>query len=81
MAIETFYHWDFLPLGLRVLDAFLSLCCMKEFGDGFGWCHFCTLIDIVAETAIVSCSDTARWLPIANNLQEFFVHAVLSPDS
>ena len=24
-----------LPLGLRVLDAFLSLCCMKEFGDGF----------------------------------------------
>ena len=25
--------------------------------------------------------STARWLPIANNLQEFFVHAVLSPDS
>ena len=24
-----------LPLGLRVLDAFLSFCCMKEFGDGF----------------------------------------------
>ena len=25
-----------LPLGLRVLDAFLSSCCMKEFGDEFG---------------------------------------------
>ena len=24
-----------LPLGLRVLDDFRSLCCMKEFGDGF----------------------------------------------
>ena len=26
-------------------------------------------------------SHTARWFPIANNLQEFFVHAVLFPDS
>ena len=43
-------------------------------------CHFSTLIDIVAETAIVS-FNTARWLHIANNLQEFFVHAVLFPDS
>ena len=34
-TIETFYHWDFL-LGLRLLDAFLSFCCMKELGDGFG---------------------------------------------
>ena len=34
-AIVTFYHWDSLPLGLRVLDDFRSLCCMKEFGDGF----------------------------------------------
>ena len=38
-------------------------------------CCFCTLIDIVTETAIVS----FRTLP--NNLPEFFVHAVLSPDS
>ena len=34
-----------LPLGLRVLDAFRSFCCMKEFGDGFDWCNFSTLID------------------------------------
>ena len=26
-------------------------------------------------------SHIARWFPIANNLQEFFVHAVLFPDS
>ena len=26
-------------------------------------------------------SHTARWFPIANNFQEFFVHAVLFPDS
>ena len=25
-------------------------------------------------------SHTARWFPIANNLQEFFVHVVLVPD-
>ena len=41
---------------------------------------FCTFIDKVVETAIVS-FYTARWTPIANNLQEFFVHAVLFPDS
>ena len=35
MVIETFYHLGLFPLGLRVLDDFRSLCCMKEFGDGF----------------------------------------------
>ena len=55
---------------------------MKEFGDGFCSVIFCTFIDIVAETTIVSLSHIARWtFPIANNLQEFFVHAVLFPDS
>ena len=44
-------------------------------------CRFCTLIDIVTETAIVSFLNTARWLSIANNFLDFFVHAVLSPDS
>ena len=44
-------------------------------------CHFSTLIDIVAETTIVSFRALLRWTSIANNLQEFFVHAVLSPDS
>ena len=42
-----------LPLELRVLDGFRSFCRMKEFGDGFGCVIFCTLIDIVSETAIV----------------------------
>ena len=69
-----------LPLGLRVLDAFRSLCCMKQFGDVFdcvifhaywhrgGNCN-CLLLHI------------ACWFPIANNVQEFFVHASLFPDS
>ena len=35
--------------------------------------NFSTLIRIVAETAIVLLSHIARWFPIANNLQEFFV--------
>ena len=26
-------------------------------------------------------SHIARWFPIANNLQEFFVHTILFPDS
>ena len=52
-------HRDILPLGLfplglRVLDGFRSFCRMKEFGDGFDGVIFPTLIDIVAETAIVS---------------------------
>ena len=42
-AIETFYRWDFLPLGHRVLDAFLSFCCIKELGDGFGCVDFARL--------------------------------------
>ena len=45
------------------------------------WWTFPTLIDIVTETAIVFLSHISRWFPIANNLQEFFVHAVLFPDS
>ena len=53
---------------------------MKEFGDGFHGELFATLIHIVVETAFVSL-HTARWCPIANNLQEFFVHAVVFPDS
>ena len=38
-AIDTFYHSGF-SLRLRVPDAFRSLCCMKEFGDGFGCVTF-----------------------------------------
>ena len=70
-AIETFYRWVFFPLGLRVLDDFRSFCCMKEFGDGFDGVTFPRLF--------ISCncllSHTARWSPIANNLQESIVHA------
>ena len=42
-AIETFYHWDF-PLGLWVIDAFLSFYCIKELGNGFGCVIFARLL-------------------------------------
>ena len=42
-AIETFYHWDF-PLGLRVLDAFFTLCRVEELGEGFGCVDFARLL-------------------------------------
>ena len=72
---------ELLPLGLRVLDGFRSFCRMQEFGDDDfdgepshaysyrGGNYNCLL------------SHIARWFPIASNLQEFFVHAVLFPDS
>ena len=37
---------------------------MKEFGDGFDLCHFSTLINIVAETAIVSTRTLPVGLPL-----------------
>ena len=42
-------------------------------------CRFCTLINIVAETAIVSFRTLPVGFPLPTNLLEFFVHAVLSP--
>ena len=53
MAIETFVHWDFFLWDFGFSTHF-SLCRMKEFGDGFGCVIFCTLINIVTETMIVS---------------------------
>ena len=44
-------------------------------------CQFSALINVVAETAIVSSRTLPVGLPIANYLQEFFVLAVLFPDS
>ena len=45
-------------------------------------CQFCTLIDIVTETAIVAFRTLpVGWFSIANNLLESCVHAVLYPDS
>ena len=45
-------------------------------------CQCGTLINIVTETAIVSFRTLPVGLfPIANNILDFFVHAVLSPDS
>ena len=54
---------------------------MKEFGDGFDGVTFSTFSDIVTETCNCLLQNTARWFFIADNLQEFFVLAVLSPES
>ena len=78
-------HRDILPLGLlplelQVLNGFRSFYRMKEFGDGFDGELFYAYS---SRGGNYNCflSHIARWLPIANNLQEFFVHAVLFPDS
>ena len=44
MAIDAYHHLDFLPMGLRVFDAFFSSGCMKEFGNGFDCVIFALLL-------------------------------------
>ena len=78
-AIATYNHSDFHS-GTSVLDGFRSLCCMKEYWDGFDGVTFSTQNDIVAETAIVS----FHTLPVRFQLPTIsknFEHAVLFPDS
>ena len=67
-------------LGLRVLDAFRSFCCMKEFGD-VSTVSFSHAYSYRGGNCNCLLSHTARWFPTANILQESFVRAVLSPDS
>ena len=79
-AIETFYHWDFF---------------LWDFGSSMIFAHLAAWKNSETEMMVYlfhaywyrggncTCllSHTARWSPITNNLQEFFVHAVLFPDS
>ena len=69
-----------LPLRLRVLDAFLSFCCMKEFGDGFD-CVIFPLINIVTETTIVSFRTLPVGFPLPtiskNSLYTLFCSLIL----
>ena len=44
-------------------------------------CHFSTLIEIVAETATVSSRTLSVGFPLPTISKNFFVHAVLFPDS
>ena len=73
-------HSTFL-LGLRVLDAFLSFCCMKRIRRRIRLWTFPHAYSYRGGNYNCFFSHIARWFPIANNLQEFFVHAVLSLDS
>ena len=45
------------------------------------WCNFFHAYWYRGGNCNCLLSHTARWFPIANNLQEFLVHAVLFPDS
>ena len=79
-AIETFYHWG----------SFLW-----DFGSSMVFAHSAAWKNSETDLMVnffhaywyrggnCNCllSHIARWFPIANNLQEFFVHAVLFPDS
>ena len=54
---------------------------MKEFGDGFDGVNISTLIDIVAETAIVSFHTLPVGFPWPTISKNSLYNAVLSPDS
>ena len=69
-----------LPLGLRVLDAFHILLRRRSWRR-VRLCQFCTLIDIVTETASVSFRTLPVGFPLPTISNNSFVHAVLSPDS
>ena len=68
-------------MGFRVLDAFRSFCCMKEFGDVFDCVNFSTLIHIVTETAIVSFRRLPVELPLPtiseNSLYTLFCSLII----
>ena len=67
-------------MGLRVVDVFLSLCCMTEVGDGFN-CHFSTVINFVTETATASCRALSVGFPLPtiskNSLYTLFCSLIL----
>ena len=79
-AIETFFHWD---------------SCLWDFGFSTHFSNSAAWKNSETDSAVSilhaywyrdgNCNcllqNTARWFSIANNLPEFFVHAVLSPDS
>ena len=69
------------PLGLLVLDAFLSFCRVEELGERFGCVVFARLLISWRKRQVSPLEHCTRWLSTANKLLEFFVHAVLSPDS
>ena len=80
-AIETFLSLGLFPLGLLVLDAFLSVCCMKEFGDGFGCVIFPRLLISCRKLPIVSFHTLPVGFPLPtiskNSLYTLFCPLIL----
>ena len=79
-AIVTFYHWDFFlwDFGLTMIFAHSAAWKNSETDLIVNFFHAYWYRGGNCNCLL---SHTARWFPIANNLQEFFVHAVLFPDS
>ena len=69
-----------LPLGLLVLDAFHTLLRRRSRrrGSAVSFLHVYWYRDWNCNCLL---ENTVRWLSTVNNLLEFLVHAVLSPDS
>ena len=79
-AIEAFYHWDSFLWDFRFSMFFFHSAAWKksETDSAVSFLHAYWYRGGNCNCLLFS---TARWFSIANNLQEFFVHAVLSPDS
>ena len=79
-AIETFYHWDSWLWDVGFSTHFSYSAAWKNLGtkSAVSFLHVYLNRDGNCNCLLWY---TARWTPIANNLQEFLVHAVLSLDS
>ena len=81
MAIETFYHWDFFLWDFGFSTHFLSSLLHERIRRRILLCHFCTLIDIVTETAIVSFRTLPVGFPLPtiskNSLSTLFCPLIL----
>ena len=75
------YHWDSFLWDFGFSTLFSHSAAWKRTRRRIRLCHFSTLVNIVTETTIVSTGTLPVGLPLPTNLQEFFVHAVLSLDS
>ena len=79
-AIEPFYHWDFSS-GLRILDAFLSFCCMNELGEGFGCVDFARILISCRKLQLSPSGTLPVGFPLPtvskNSLSSLFCHLIL----
>ena len=78
-AIETFYHWDSCLWDFGFSTDFSHSAAWENWGERFG-CFIFARLFISWRKLQLSPFTHCPLVSIANNLQEFFVHAVLFPD-